>query len=213
MSTGEAIRPRLLATKTGEPRNEAGAERGLRARGGEGVPWAAAQSVGRQAGLQETAEFQRGKRHEDGRRTDESAAPPRSLRGDGRQRGLAAAIPASIRIQSRVADGEQLGGLGGVVEEFVEPAMSVPQCFDETVSRAVIDGWASPVRRSVPDPTQSLAGHCKDLWFNLAAAPPLRSYARPQPPSASKLPRSRVPSIAGRPGRPIVPQWGRLKAH
>jgi hypothetical protein len=112
-----------------------------------------------------------------------------------------------------LADGEQLGGLGGVVEEFVEPAMSVPQCFDETVSRAVIDGWASPVRRSVPDPTQSLAGHCKDLWFNLAAAPPLRSYARPQPPSASKLPRSRVPSIAGRPGRPIVPQWGRLKAH
>ena len=32
-----------------------------------------------------------------------------------------------------LADGEQLNGLGGVEEEFVEPAVSVAQCFDETV--------------------------------------------------------------------------------
>ena len=34
-----------------------------------------------------------------------------------------------------LADGERLDGLGGIDQEFVEPAVSVAQCFDETVSR------------------------------------------------------------------------------
>ena len=50
------------------------------------------------------------------------------------------------------ADGERVDGLGGIDQEFVEPAVSVAQCFDETVSRFRPHGSLGSFHGSIPNP-------------------------------------------------------------